>query len=279
VRVAFTGGAFFLSRKAAGEGAHGIGASGVDQVLGEPALVFGDRRIPLQPLGVDDGVVEARLRAVIEEDGVQHLASGRGEPEGDVRDAEDGLALREARLDGADALDGFLRRADVVRVARADGKHERIEDEVARRDPVLLGEEGVRALRDGQLALARDRHALLLVLVDAAHHHRTAVGAQERHDLLEALLAVLQVDRVDDGLALAVPQRQLDDGGVGGVDHERHLHLAGDLRHEAIHVGQLVAIGVGQADVEHLGRALDLGASDLGRVLEAVVDDQVLELA
>ncbi len=97
--------------------------------------------------------------------------------------------------------------------------------------------------------------------------------------LLEALLAVLQVDRVDDRLALAVAQRHLDHGGVGGVDHERDLDPAGQLAHEAVHVGGLVAVGVGQADVEHLGARLDLGAADLGRLLEALGDDQLLELA
>ena len=80
----------------------------------------------------------------------------------------------------------------------------------SRADAVLPGEELVGALGDRELALARDRHALLLVLVDAADHHRRAVGAQERHHPLEALLAVLEVDRVDDRLALAVAERQLD---------------------------------------------------------------------
>jgi len=47
---------------------------------------------------------------------------------------------------------------------------------------------------------------LLLVLVDAADDHGGAVRAQQRAHLLEALLAVLEIDRVDDGLALAVTE-------------------------------------------------------------------------
>ena len=46
------------------------------------------------------------------------------------------------------------------------------------------------------------------------------------------------------------------------------LTLRVTLVHEAIHVGVLVAIGIGEADVEHLRAALDLGAADLRRLLE-----------
>src|SRR5207253_2123889 len=105
-------------------------------------------------------------------------------------------ALGEARLDRADALDRLHRRADVVRVARPDGEDERVEDQVARGQAVLRGEQLVRALGDRELALARDGHALLLVLVDAADDDGAAVGLEERDDLLETLLAVLEVDRV-----------------------------------------------------------------------------------
>ena len=118
----------------------------------------------------------------------------------------------------------------------------------------------------------------MLILVDAADDDGGAVGAQQRRHPLEALLTVLEVDRVDDGLALAEAQRQLEDGGVGGVDHQRHFHAPGELAHEAVHVGRLVAVGVGQAHVEHLGGGTDLGAADFGGVVEAVGDDQLLEL-
>ena len=50
------------------------------------------------------------------------------------------------------------------------------------------------------------------------------------------------------------------------------------MGHEAVHVAELVAVGVGQADVHHLRPALDLGPADFGRLLELVRDDQVLEL-
>ena len=41
----------------------------------------------------------------------------------------------------------------------------------------------------------------------------------------------------------------------------------------------LVAIGIGEAGIEHLGPALDLGAPDLRPLLELLLDDEVLEPA
>ena len=76
------------------EGGHRVRAAPVDQVLGELALLLRDRGVALEPLAVDDRVVEAGLGALVEEDRVQHLAARGGQAEGHVRDAEDGLAAR-----------------------------------------------------------------------------------------------------------------------------------------------------------------------------------------
>ena len=160
----------------------------------------------------------------------------------------------------------------------ADREDESVEDQVARGQAVLLREQRVGSLGDGELPLARHRHALLLVLVDAADDDRPAILLQQRDHLLEALLAVLQVDGVDDGLALALPERELDDRGVGRVDHQRDFHLLGDEVHEAVHVGRLVAVGIGEADVHHLAAPLHLRPADLGGFLELLLDDQLLEL-
>ena len=214
---------------------------------------------------------------MVEEDRVEDLPPGRRQAERDVGDPEDRLAFRKARLDRANALDRLDRGADVVRVAGTDRKHECVEDQVAGRQAVLASKEIVAALGDCELARAGDRHALALVFVDAADDDRPAVVAKQGHDLLEPFLAILEIDRVHDRLALAMPERRLDHASVCGVDHERHLHLAGDVRHEPVHVGGLVPIGIGQAHVEDLRPVLDLPAPDLGGLLELVGDDQLLE--
>ena len=69
------------------------------------------------------------------------------------------------------------------------------------------------ALGDSQLALAREGLRLLLVFVDAAHDQRRAVRLGDGAGALEFFFAVLEVDGVDDGLALAIRQRQLDRRG------------------------------------------------------------------
>ena len=122
------------------------------------------------------------------------------------------LQRGSAALMSADALDGLDGGADVVAVAGADREDQRIEDDVLGRDAVLLGQQSDTSARAiCELALARDRLRLLLVLVDTADHQRRAVAARERHHALEALLAVLEVDRVDDRLARRPLERLLDD--------------------------------------------------------------------
>ena len=118
---------------------------------------------------------------------------------------------RQRLLDEADALDRLDAGADVVLVAGADREDQRVEEDVLRpRRRTSSVSSSCERCAIGELALARDRLRLLLVLVDAADHQRRAVAARQRHDALEALLAVLEVDRVDDRLALRALERLLD---------------------------------------------------------------------
>jgi hypothetical protein len=89
------------------------------------------------------------------------------------------------------------------------------------------------------------------------------VAVEERDDLLEALLAVLEVDRVDDRLPLTALERLLEHARVGRVEHERDLDLSASPLEERDHVHELVAIGVREADVEDLRAAAHLPAADL----------------
>ncbi len=77
-------------------------------------------------------------------------------------------------------------------------------------DAVFSGEQFVGALGDFQFPLARERLRLLRVFVDAADDKRCAVGTGQRADALELLLAVFEVDRIDDALALAIGEREFD---------------------------------------------------------------------
>ena len=128
---------------------------------------------------------------------------------------------------------------------------------------VFAGQQLDRTLRHRQFALARERLRLQLVFVDGSDHQRRAVGLGDRADALELLLAVFQVDRIDDALALAISERQLDGLRIGGVDHDRRLDLADQLLVERRDVRHLVAIGALQADVDDVRAVLHLPARDL----------------
>ena len=251
-----------------GERRDRIVAAPPDQILGEFAFLFGNRRIALQLLGIDDREVEPGLHAMIEHHGVQHFAARLGQSERDVGDAENGFAARQRLLDQPDAFDRLDAGADVIFVAGADREDQRIEDDVFGLDAVFFGEQLERALRDLQLALARDGLRLLLVLVDASDDQRGAEAARERHDFLEALLAVFEVDRIDERLARRALERFFDDAVIGRVDHQRHFDFLDFDFEKAGDVGHLVAIGILQAYVEDVRAAAHLRAADFGGFLE-----------
>ena len=146
-RLAILGGdGAFARAEVCGECGNRIVAAPPDQILGEFAFLFGNRRIAMQLFGIDDREIEAGLHAVIEHHGVQHFAARLGQSERDVRDAEDGFATRQRLLDQPDAFDRFDAGADIVFVAGADREDERIEDDVFGLDAVFFGEQLERAL-------------------------------------------------------------------------------------------------------------------------------------
>ncbi len=79
-----------------------FGRSIEEQSLGETTFAFGNAREPFQFLRVHNRQVEPGFGAVVTEDGVDDLTSGGGEAEGDVRDAEDRLDIRDLLLDETD---------------------------------------------------------------------------------------------------------------------------------------------------------------------------------
>src|SRR6266545_7244731 len=155
-----------LRLEVGGEGRDRIVASVEEEVLAESPFLLRDRRIAHLLLGIHDREIEARLHAVVEEDGVQYFAAALRKAEADVRDAEDRLALRKSRLDRADPFDRLGRAAHVLFVPRTARKHERIEDQVLGGNPVLLGQERVASPRDLDLPLAGHAHAVDRVFVD-----------------------------------------------------------------------------------------------------------------
>ena len=80
--------------------------------------------------------------------------------------------------------------------------------------------------------------------------------------VLGRLLAILEVDRVDDRLAAMQLQRGLDHRRLGAVDHQRRVHRGGEAGDDLVHLLHLVAADEGGADVEAVGAFADLLAAD-----------------
>ena len=90
-----------------------------------------------------------------------------------------------------------------------------------------------------------------------------------RPNRLVGAVAVLVVDRVDDGPAADELEPGPDDGGLGRVDHEGQRRRAGEPRHDLADVGDAVATDVVDAHVEQVRADADLVARDLDAVVPA----------
>ena len=142
---------------------------------------------------------------------------------------------------------------------------------------VLAGDDVVDRARDLQLALARFRHP---DLVDGERDHRGAVRDDVRHDGVDPLAAVFHVDRVDDRAAGVLFQRQLDDVGLGRVDHERTFDLERQLFDELPHhLGLVRTLGQRDADVERVCALFHLIAGDRQHAVVVVGQRKALDLA
>ena len=247
------------------------------QILGEFLLLLGDGRVTLQLLGIHNRQIKPRLGGVIEEHRIDHLACGRGQPEANVAYAEHGLRAWQRLLDQPHGLDSLHCTADVVLVAGRTGEDQRIENEALLGEVPLLGTKLASPLGDGELSFACDGLRLLLVFIDRAHNHGRAKLLRQRQDEVEALFAVLEVDRVDDALTLAVGQRPLDRGGAGRIDHQRRFDLVDHLLVEAVDIVHLFAVGILEVDVDDLRTVLHLPAADLRSLFVLLVRNQPLE--
>ena len=80
---------------------------------------------------------------------------------------------------------------------------------------------------------------------------------------LELFLAVFQIDRVDDALALAIGERQFDGLRIGRIDHDRRLHLTDELFVERRDVLHFIAVGGLQTHIHDVRAVAHLTARDL----------------
>ncbi len=218
----------------------------------------GNLRQRHDPRRVDDGRVEPGLHALVQEHRVQDVAGGRREAERHVRQAEDGVDAGQLGLDAPDALDGLDAVPPALLHAGRQRQGQGVEEQVARLQAVAVDGQVVDGLGRPHLPVGR---AGLALLVDARRHHGGAVLPGQSEEPVEAGaggVAVLQVHRVEDGLAADPLQAGLDDLGLGGVEHQRDAGLGGEADGDLVHVLHAVLTRVVDADVEDVGALLHL---------------------
>ena len=226
--------------------------------------------------GVDDRHVEAGRDRVVQEHRVHGLADGvvAAERKGQVREAARHHGAGERRLDPAAGLE----KGDPVGVVLLDagrhGKDVGVEDDVLGGEADLVHEDAVGAAANPDLARGRVR---LPLFVERHHDDRGAVPKDGLRLPPELRLALLEADRVDDGLALDVLEAGLEHGPARGIQHQGHaadLRLRRDEAEEPGHRGLDVEHGLVEVDVDDLGPVLDLVAGHLEGRVEVPVQHQ-----
>ena len=101
---------------------------------------------------------------------------------------------------------------------------------------------------------------------------------RERQALVGRLLAVLEIDRVDDRLAAVELERRFEHRRLGRVDDQRRVDRAAHAADDLGHLGDLVAADEGGADVERVRAFLDLLAAHLDAAVPVAGFLQLAEL-
>ncbi len=261
-----------------GEPLGGVFAAAENHVLDPLEQLGGHLVVGAQQLRVDDARVHARADGVVEEGGVHRLADRvvAAEGEREVRDAARDADVRAALLDRACGVDEGLGVAVVGGDARGYGQDVGIEDDRLGREAVG-GEQAVGAFGYLDLAFAG---VSLSPLVEEHHDGRGTVAADAAGPFEEALLALLERDRVDHGATLRHLETRFDHLPARRVDHHGDagdLGLGGHEIEEGAHRLDAVDQAVVHADVDHLGPGFDLGARHGEGLFVAVLADEAGE--
>ncbi len=234
----------------------------VDEVEGHRTLLVGDLGHRQDLRRRDDGGVEARVHAFVQEHRVQHLPRGCVEAERDVGDAQRGLHIGAAALELADRLDGLERVAAHLLLPGGDREGQGVDDDVGLAHAVVGREVLDEPLGDPDLPF---RGAGLALLVDAERHDGGAVLVDQLHRALVARpgpVAVLEVHRVDDAAPAEALQARPQHLGLGRVEHHGQRRGGGEAPGQLGHVGDAVTAHVVDAQVDQVRALAGLLARD-----------------
>ena len=260
-----------------GESRHRVIPPVPNQILRQPPFLFRYGRVALHHLRVHNRQIQPGLSAVIQKDGVEHLPAGRRQPERHIGNAQRRLGVGQRVFNQTHPRNGFGGGTDIIFIASAGGEHQRVKNNVLLRHAVLFGKQLMGTPGNLQLALFSNRLGLVRVVINAAHHQRGPIAPGQGNNPPEPFLAVLQVDGVDDGLALQPFQRLLNHGGVSGVNHYGGFNAAVELVQKPDHIRRFIPVRVLQAYIQDLGAVANLPASNFGGFLKPPAANKPLE--
>ncbi|MNV93088.1 hypothetical protein D3C71_1877370 [compost metagenome] len=90
---------------------------------------------------------------------------------------------------------------------------------------VFVHQQLIRALGDIKLVHRFDR---LSVLINGADDNSPAVFMNKRRNMFELFFTIFKINGVNNRLALAVLQCQINNLRIGSIDHKRNLDLFDD---------------------------------------------------
>ncbi|MND65278.1 hypothetical protein D3C80_566420 [compost metagenome] len=185
--------------------------------------------------------------------------------------------MRQVSFDvgtGFDKVDGVV---VMLFNTGSNGENIRVENNVFRREADALGQNFIGTAANLEFALARIG---LAHFVKRHHHHRGTVTTHQLGMVNKGLFALFHRDGVNDAFALNALQAFFDHRPFGGVDHDRHpgdIRLTGDQVEKTHHRRFRVEHPLIHVDVDNLGAAFHLLASNRQRFAVFLFFDQPLK--
>ena len=200
--------------------------------------------------------------------------SERGlEAETDIRDAEGRVHARVPRQELRDATNRLDAGLPELLIAGAQSEGEAVHEDIVVGHAIFAGH-GEDALGDFDLLLPGLGHA---VLVNGERDDARAILLTKGENLARARLAILEIDAVDDGLAGQTLQGALDNGDLGGVNHDRHRDFGVITEENFAHISDFVAPDVRGADVEDMRTLPFKLAGEFGEAFPVLRGEHFLE--
>ena len=131
------------------------------------------------------------------------------------------------------------------------------------------------AFRDGNFLIGCQRHS---IFIDRECDHRRTKPLRHRQDFRGALLAILQIDRIDDRFARNAFERLFHHVGFGTIDQHRRRDASRDLFQNGCDVALLVLAHNGAAQVEHVRAFVDQLLRQREYVVVFLVPDEIAEV-